>query len=136
MSIEEGKIFFIIIKAFWGDVLQTAPTLPCSHKPLSKSFRPPFSKGGAGGGRGALLALHRARNNPRRFFFDNFFLCAFGFKEKSGWGVCSNKGETPLVVSPLFSSKKFTPSGAYERSGVSRSAEREEGFAPSTAKTF
>ena len=109
MSIEEGKIFFIIIKAFWGDALQTAPALPlCSHKPISKSFRPPFSKGGAGGGRGALLALCGARILLTPFsFLITFSFAALASKEKVAEELEETKGK-PSDAFPFFLSIPLT----------------------------
>ena len=78
--------------------------------PVGESFDQTFSKVCAGGGRGGLLALRRGRNTPkRRFFFDNFFLCASGFKEKSGYGLRTRKmsvaTRAPSVSHALDSSR-------------------------------
>ena len=54
---------------------------------LTKSFRPPFSKGGAHPRRGALVALRRARNSCRRFFLPSFFFAPAQDKEKAGFGL-------------------------------------------------
>ena len=53
--------------------------------PISESFRPPFSKGGADPTRGALVAARRRRNSPNgAFLFASFFFCASMVKRKSG----------------------------------------------------
>jgi len=49
-----------------------------------KSFRPPFSKGGAVEGAEPSSRSAERETNTRRFFFDSFFLCACMVKEKSG----------------------------------------------------
>jgi len=46
-----------------------------------------FLKSLRGGGREALLALRRGRNESRRFLFVNFFFCAYGVKRKSGYVI-------------------------------------------------
>ena len=51
-NLEAGFYFFVRLSA------------QCSHKPTFESFRPPFSKGGASQGRGALVAHRNGRNSP------------------------------------------------------------------------
>ena len=58
----------------------------------------------------------------------SFLLLLFFFKRK--------EGETPLVVSPLSTSSKFTLSGAYERFSFLGAAQTRKPFEKGLAKTF
>jgi len=106
-----------------------------------ESFDQTFSKVCAGGGCETLLALRRARNNLGAFLLQSFSFAPTTPKEKRSTDL-SEQTVFLHCTNPL-AAFFFDHTGAKKKAikketpkVVSRSAEREEGYAPSTAPPF
>ena len=91
-----------------GDVFSNFDLSGTSRRCLCRSFRPPFSKGGADPTRGALVASAEAKQTTA-FSFAKLFFCANGNKRKADVehkkGIRRKRNPVLLIVTvcPLFS---------------------------------
>ena len=104
----QSQVSFLLRAIYWD--LSVSWTLWRSR---CKSFRPPFSKGGADPTRGALVASAEAKPPFRRVLFcQAFFFAPLVSKKKAGerFKKCLwDKGNPPLVRFPSFRlRRKFT----------------------------